>query len=624
MKELLSSALESDVSPLIGRIYEMELLRELEIRKSSPAEPTATTEPGDPLDKGAVIMAQDGMRLNAEDSDEPVLPFVGRILEHVAGQSITVERSLTLDEDLHLADHAFIHAPGVKPLSACLPVVPMTLSLEILAETAACLAPGYGLIGFEEVKATRWIELADTDRLRLRITARFAQWDAERSTCHIAAAIHIEDQTAPAIHGRVLFAPHYRLDLSLSFTELADAYRYPRSAEEIYQNRQLFHGPVYQCLVGEILLGDRGAAGELVVKAPEIMFRSIRKPQFLTEPALLDAVGQLIGIWAMERERYVFPIGIGKLELYRPTPPPGTRCPVRVEITRDEGKTLSADVEIQDGAGAVWMRIKDWADWKFRWEKRLLNFRRLPTRYLLSRALDLPALSPSASCRMITADDVAGFDSGLLARFCLHMDEMEAFSDKRPYPRRQQHWLLGRIAAKDAVREWLARQAETEDMLHPAALIIGNDEQGQPRVTSGLKAEGLPQLSIAHSEDRAIAIAHDDTVGVDIEPISPRQPDFVETMASESERSLLDGLHGDSDEWMTRLWCAKEAAAKFLGLGINGSPKVYEAQAIGEEGLIHIVHRSSGRAIRVRTLRQTEFVIAYAGTDTAETAVGQA
>jgi phosphopantetheinyl transferase len=623
MKELSIRAMESDVLPLIGRMYEVEAFRELETPKHPPPESDATIRP-DPLGNEAVITAYDGTRPNTGASDEPVLPFVGRILDHVAGQSITVERSLTLDEDLHLADHAFVHAPGVKPLSACLPVVPMTLSLEILAETAACLAPGYGLIGFEEVKATRWIELADTDRLRLRITARFAQWDAERSTCHIAAAIHIEDQTAPAIQARVLFAPYYRVDLSLCFTELANAHHCPRSAEEIYQDRHLFHGPVYQCLAGQILLGDRGAAGELMVKAPEIMFRSIRKPQFLTEPALLDAVGQLIGIWAMERERYVFPIGIGKLELYRPTPPPGTRCPVRIEITRDEGKTLAADVEIQDGAGAVWMRIKDWVDWKFRWEKRLLNFRRLPTRYLLSQVLDLPALSPSASCRVITAGDVAGFDSGLLARFCLHMDEMEAFSDKRPHSQRQQHWLLGRIAAKDAVREWLARQAGTDDMVHPAALIIDNDEQGQPRVVAGFESERLPRLSISHSEDRAVAIAHADAVGVDIESIRPREPDFVETMASESERSILGGLHGDSDEWLTRLWCAKEAAAKFLGFGMNGSPKIYEAHAIGEDGLIHIVHRDSGRTIVVRTLRQAGFVIAYAGTDTVETRVGQA
>ncbi|WP_347257713.1 4'-phosphopantetheinyl transferase superfamily protein [Methylocaldum sp.] len=623
MKELSSRATESDLPPLIGRVYEVESLRELETPEPSPAESTATTdEPRDAFDPASA--AQDWTRQNAERGDEPVLPFIGRILDHVPGRSITVERELTLDEDLHLADHAFVHAPGVKPLFACLPVVPMTLSLEILAETAACLAPGYGLIGFEDVKATRWIELADTDRLCLRISARFEQWDAERNTCNIAAAIHIEDQATPAIQARVLFAPYYRLDLELSFTEFANARLYPKSAEEIYRGRHLFHGPVYQCLVGEIVLGDRGAAGELVVKAPEIMFRSIRKPQFLTEPALLDAVGQLIGIWAMEKERYVFPVGIGKLELYRPTPTPGTRCPVRIEITRDEGKLLSADIEIQDGASAVWMRIRDWTDWKFRWEKRLLNFRRLPTRYLLSHALDLPALPPSASCRMISGEDIAGFDSTLLARFCLHLDEMETFSDMRSHAPGLQHWLLGRIAAKDAVRDWLARQAGTEEMLHPAALIIRNNDQGQPEVAPVPEANRLPQLSISHSEHRAIAIAHAGPVGVDIEPIRPRQPSFVETMAGESERSLLRDTSGDPDEWATRLWCAKEVAAKLLGLGMNGSPKAYEAQAIGEDGLIHIVHRDSGRTIMVRTVRLEEFVIAYAGAATAETEAGQA
>lgn len=621
MKELSSHAMESDFLPLIGRVYEVESLRALENPEPSRAD-SAAPESGSAFDQAPAEQAWAGR--TAERDDEPVLPFIGRILEHVPGQTIVVERELTLDEDLHLADHAFVHAPGVKPLFACLPVVPMTLSLEILAETAACLAPGYGLIGFENVKATRWIELADTDRLRLRITGRLEQWDAERNTAHIAAAIHIEDQSAPAIQARVLFAPQYRLDLELNFTELANPYRYPRSAEEIYRDRHLFHGPVYQCLVGEIVLGDRGAVGELVVQAPEIMFRTIRKPQFLIEPALLDAVGQLIGIWAMERERYVFPISVGKLELYRPTPAPGTRCPTRIEITRDEGKLLFVDVEIQDGAGAVWMRIRDWTDWKFRWEMRLLNFRRLPTRHLLSHALDLPALPPTASCRMISSEDIAGFDSSLLARFCLHLDEMETFSDMRSHAPGQQHWLLGRIAAKDAARDWLARQARTEEMLHPAALIIRNGEQGQPELAPTPELKRVPRLSISHSEHRAIALAHAGPVGVDIEPVRPRPPSFVETMAGEAERSLLRDLGGDADEWVTRLWCAKEVAAKLLGLGMNGSPKVYEAQAMGQDGLVHIVHRDSGRAVMVRTVRREEFVIAYAGTAIAETEAGQA
>ncbi|BBA36100.1 4'-phosphopantetheinyl transferase [Methylocaldum marinum] len=616
MKELSSRAAENEILPLIGRVFEVEALRELEPGEPLPAGPGDSPAPPSAAPERAAP--------NEEPGGQPVLPFIGRILEHAPGQSIAVERWLTLDEDLHLADHAFVHAPGVKPLFACLPVVPMTLSLEILAEAAACLAPGHGLIGFEEVKATRWIELADTDRLRLRITAQVEQWDGARNTAHIAAAIHVENHAAPAIQARVLFAPHYRLDLELHFTELADAYLYPRTTEEIYRDRHLFHGPVYQSLVGRIVLGDRGAAGELLVKAPEIMFRSIREPQFLTEPALLDAVGQLIGIWAMQRERYVFPISIGKLELYRPTPAPGTQCPVLIEITRDEGKLLVADVEIQDGAGAVWMRIKDWTDWKFRWEKRLLNFRRLPTRYLLSHALDLPSLPPSASCRMISSEDIAGFDTGLLARFCLHLDEMHAFTDLGSNTPGQKHWLLGRIAAKDAVRDWLARQSGTEEMLHPAALIVRNGEQGRPEVATSADATQLPQISISHSDNRAIAIAHAGAVGVDIEPIRPRQSSFVETMAGESERSLFGILGGDSDEWATRIWCAKEAAAKFLGLGMNGSPKAYEVQAIGENGLIHILHRDSGRTAAVRTVRREEFVIAYVGSSITKTGGGHA
>ncbi len=598
-----NQASERDISPFIGRLYEVELLRELE-------------EDGLP----EALEEKSGRPAEAKAQADRPLPFVERIVAYTPGVSVTVERSLSLDEDLHLADHAFVHAPGVKPLSACLPIVPMTLSLEIMAEAAACLAPGYGLIGFEDIKATRWIELADIPGLRLRIHAEVAQFDSAHEVCHIAAAIHVEDQTAPAIQARVLFAPHYLLELSLEFTELTEVHRYPLNAEEIYETRHLFHGPTYQCLVGDIFLGQRGAVGNLLVKAPSGLFRSTDRPQLLTDPALLDAVGQLIGIWAMERERYVFPIGIKKLELYRPTPPPGTEVPVRIEITRDEGKTLYADVEIQDGSGGVWMRIKDWGDWKFRWERRLLNFRRLPTRYLLGEPMDLPGVAPDALCVGVSPADIAGFDTGLLARFYLHMDEMQAFADKRGFDRRQQQWLLGRIAAKDAVRAWLARQAGDEEMLHPAAFTIDQDEKGRPRVVlEGLSQEG-PLLSIAHCEDRAIAIAHGGAVGVDIEPIAPRDSDFIDTFATEAERDLLKEVSGPSDlpdEWVTRLWCAKEAAGKFLGLGFNGSPKVYEAQSLDQSGLIHILHRDSGRTVVVRSSRRQDFVIAYAGAEKA-------
>lgn len=554
----------------------------------------------------------------AESDEKAVLPFVGHIADHVPGVSITVERTLTLDEDLHLADHVFVHAPGVKPLSACLPVVPLTLSLEIMAETAACLAPGFGLIGFEDVEASRWIELADTDRLGLRIKAECAQFDSERAVYRITTAIHVEDQVAPAIKSHVLFAPRYYVDVSLSFTDVDDASTRPWSSEQIYEERYMFHGPIYQCLTGPVVLHGRGAIGGLLVKAPTNLFRSTNRPQLLTDPASLDTVGQLLGIWAVDqRRRQVFPIGLKQLQLYRPTPPAGSQVPIRVEITREDAKMLYADVEIQDDAGAVWLRIKDWRAWKFRWRNRLMDFRRLPTRYPLSRLISLPALAPPAVCCIVIPTDVDGFDAKFLARFYLHMDEMQAFHAKRSFPRRQQQWLLGRVAAKDAVRIWLARQAGVGKMLHPAGFVIENDQRGQPRVAHAAKRKKLPRLSISHCEECAIAIAHGEFVGVDIEPLRPRDHAFLETIATDAERGLLCGGRSDSidllnSEWTTRLWCAKEAAGKLLGTGMNGSPRAYELETISPDGVMHLVHCNSGRTIAVRTLREQEFVIAYA------------
>src|SRR5579885_1754107 len=88
-----------------------------------------------------------------------------------------------------------------------------------------------------------------------------------------------------------------------TFNELSAAHRHPLSAEQIYSERHMFHGPCFQGLAGEIIIGDQGIAGEFVVRSPEALFRSTRYPQLLADPALLDAVGQLIGIFAAEHGR---------------------------------------------------------------------------------------------------------------------------------------------------------------------------------------------------------------------------------------------------------------------------------------------------------------------------------
>lgn len=546
--------------------------------------------------------------------DETMLPFIGRVLSHSPGESITIERTLDLDEDLLLADHIFVHAPGVKPVSACLPVAPMTVSLEIMAETAACLAPGAGLIGLENVKASRWIDFPDAETLTLRVAASRIGFDPQSGVHRVAASIRAEGEASPRISAEFLFAQSYFLNLSFDFNELANPHPFEMTAERIYEKRFLFHGPSFQCLVGEILLGDAGAVGELLVQSTSGLFRALRRPQFLIDPVLLDGVGQLIGVWAMERDRDVFPIGIEKLELYRPPPPAGTRAAVRAEITSDGAKTLRANIEVQDGAGAVWMRIEGWTKWKFRPEPRFVKFRREPTRCLLSLPRELPGLAAGAACQMFAAADLSSFDAGLLARFYLHMEEMAEFAAKADVRPRQRQWLFGRIAAKDAVRAFAARRKGVEAMLHPASFVIANDALGQPMVEQ-FSGDALPvHLSIAHCEDRAIAIAHDRPVGVDIERIGPRDPAFLASIATKSEQALLEARGATPEqraEWITRLWCAKEAAGKMTGAGVNGAPTQFEAKGVAEDGAFHVQPRGGAETVLVATLRDGDFIIAH-------------
>jgi phosphopantetheinyl transferase len=550
----------------------------------------------------------------AQDEDR-VLPFVGTVLSYEPGVTVTIERRLSLDEDLHLADHHFVHADGVKSLSACFPVVPMTVSLEIMAEVAACLAPGYGLIGFEHVSAARWIALADTDTLTLRVTGRVHSVDAVREISRIGVEIAVQGDARPSISATVLFSSHYQLDLNLRFGAVVG--RSLRAAS-VYAGRELFHGPRFQCLVGEMLVGEHGAQVEAQVRAPADLFHSTAHPQLLSDPTLLDTVGQTMAILTLQQGGVVFPIGLGKLELYRATPEPGTHVPMRVEVTGASGKTLTANVEIEDGHGGVWLRVKDWRSWRFQWHRKLVAFRRWPTRHLLSDALALPssAANADAVCQRMTKTRLAGFDLYLLARHYLHVEEMPVFVRAAQHAGRQMQWLLGRIAAKDALRAWAAQRDRRDEMLHPAAFTIANDARGKPEVTHWPRADA-PSLSIAHCGDEAVAIVQSAPVGIDLERIAPRGADFLKSMASEAERTLLANLmtEADSDDWITRLWCAKEAFGKLLGTGVDTTPHHFEAAAIESGGQLRMRHRGSGREAHVTTLLDGGYLTAVALND---------
>lgn len=564
------------------------------------------------------------------EASAALMPFLGDVADFAAGQRIRVDRLLTLDEDLHLAHHHFVPARPHKPLSACYPVLPMTFSLEAMAEVSACLVPGLGLTGIEQVSAGRWIALADSDRLALSITAQLAGAGNAGEGCRILATIGAAGERQPAISAVLVYGRAYRH--TLDFAWPVEPAEVVIDAAKIYASRQLFHGPALRCLQGEVTLGGQGASARLLVRAPDALFASTRTPQLLTDPALMDGVGQLIGIWAMHtQQRVTFPIGMEKLEYYAATPAPGSQVGIRIR-TEVNGKFLRTDVEIDDGAGAVWLRICGWKSWQFRWDERLLDFRRFPTRYLLSEP---HALSGTVVCRQLDADRLADFDRVLLARHYLHADEMPAFDAKAGHPARQLEWLLGRIVAKDAARAWACRQAggpasdaghdaggDGPEMLHPAAIAIDPDALGQPRIAVWPGRSAVPRLGISHCDGRALAVAHGVPAGIDIERIGPREADCIAAFCSDAERDLLPGWTGATQgptgadakrqDSLTRLWCAKEALGKLMGSGVRRSPHDFALERRDPDGTLLMRHSPSGAMARVTALRDGPFICALA------------
>lgn len=165
----------------------------------------------------------------------------------------------------------------------------------------------------------------------------------------------------------------------------------------------------------------------------------------------------------------------------------------------------------------------------------------------------------------------------LWASLILTAQERRDFQSRRATERRQLEWLGGRTVAKDAVQSFLRNQYGLE--LLPADIEIAADEHGKP-VAGGSWTQNIPavpEISLSHSDGVAVAVvaggAGKKSLGIDIQAMRALAQDFDSLAFSSDEQKLLKSIEEqDRTEWLLRLWCAKEAASKALGLGLIEGP----------------------------------------------------
>ncbi|MFJ9022086.1 beta-ketoacyl synthase N-terminal-like domain-containing protein [Streptomyces sp. NPDC102259] len=459
----------------------------------------------------------------------------------------------------YLLDHCFFpQRPGWPEVADRWPVVPATTIVRHIVDAA--------------VEAAReWAP----GRVPVAVHgARFEEWLTATPAVDVPVTVTPEGPDRLAVS----FGPRARATVELAAAHLPPPAPWPtdpgaerapdHTAAQLYDERWMFHGPAFQGVTELTAIGDRHVRG--VITTPS------------APGALLDNVGQILGYWIMatRAERtVVFPVGMREMRFHGPRPAPGTEVGCLVRITSLTDAFLEADVQLTAG-GTVWAELYGWQDRRFDNDPKTRPVERFPERHTLSE-------TRPGGWQLLHErwPDLASRE--LIMRNSLGGAERSQYAEHPPRGRRQ--WLLGRIAAKDAVRRWLWDQGEGP--VFPAELRVRNDEAGRPYVT-GVHGRVLPPLdvSLAHCAEAGVAIVRPHTPGpgpgIDIEEVTDRTPETLAAALGEGELRLLRALSAGSDGsgdsggsggsealWFTRFWAAKEAVAKAEGTGFGGRPR---------------------------------------------------
>jgi len=147
--------------------------------------------------------------------------------------------------------------------------------------------------------------------------------------------------------------------------------------------------------------------------------------------------------------------------------------------------------------------------------------------------------------------------------------------------RRAREWLHGRLCLKEATRYFIYQQ--TGELLCPADVSVHHDALGAPSVDGWWNGHWLaaPGVSLSHDRDGCLAaLVPVGAVGVDAERLDRLQrPELVAGSFTAYEQQVLAAVDAAwQGELTLRTWCAKEAAAKYLGCGLRGAPQDFEVQ----------------------------------------------
>ncbi len=548
-------------------------------------------------------------------------PLIGTIVEWEPEVSLRARRPLDPNQDLYLRHHTLGRSVSrLDPELAPLSVMPLAMSIEILAEAADCLLPGLVVTGLRDVRAHRWLTVSDPPG-EIEVRARRLAGDGTGERVRVELHEPANDGAAgPVVEGTVLLAARYPpfapIDLPL------EEGRPCRWAPADLYREAMFHQPLWQGVESVDRVAPEGAEATLRVLPRGALLAGEPAPDFVLDPVVLDAMGQVVGFWAgdlLERANVVFPFRLAALDLFEAPPPPGELLTCRAAIELEGEQLVHSDIDVRHADGRGCMRLQGWDDKRFELPARFRPLIQLDAGGVSSRweSATAPYSGKAVACRRLNAR--LGPDAGLWKQVWAHRvlgrRERELLDTLAVPEARQLEWLGARTAAKEAVAE-LIRAAGGADLL-PAEIEILPDAHGRPVVEAPPGVDGLvPIVSLAHTRGETVALAAlvadgaTPAIGIDVELASARPAGFAQAALTDMERRALDGIpEPDLDEWLVRCWCAKEAVGKASGNGVLAGPDVPRVASIDFEAKQVLVDLGDRRIV-VHTSREEALLVA--------------
>lgn len=520
--------------------------------------------------------------------DTSAYAFIDTVVEHQPKTLLIAECELDVDRHRFLLDHTFL-GRSLSTLDSShrtLPVMPMAMSLELMAEAAAMLYPDLCVVGMEDVTTQRWLAM-ETPTRRLRMEAKAV--DDTHVHVQVTEADRQGGPVAIVTAGTVVLR---NKEPELGPATIPDAAREPAPwAEELY-DWILFHGPAFQGIREMEACDAKAVRAKVREPDSKLLFLGDDHPPLVLPAALIDVASQVPGMiygnWDPNEPEVhmVFPNSFAKLEFTTDRPQDEDLLAV-ARMDRD-GTYLQSDVELKDDEGRVVLRMEGRVCQVVDFPTGLHHYSKAPHEVTCCEDIShLFADLPISKRVCIAETGSAGGPvllnrlwSQVVSRMILSRSERSALSNLKLSPAALAYWLAGRIAVKDAMRLFL------DDKLYMADVEIEVNELGKPCARIGVEAG--PSVSIAHKEFKAVAVAANsddyDSVGIDIEIFGSMDPGLKEDAFTRNEMALLERAAAETDEpldhWCLSAWSAEEALGKALGRGVLGGPRSVEIMAI--------------------------------------------